>query len=414
MKAGKHLYIWILITGLFGLSVSAFGILKRAIPLANYNILVNVSPSDSLKVDSIQLSMDKYNRLTSYLDANIDSKNNNEREIDELNRHIQKIHSRVSNYKAENERINNLAARDTLKNLNDSLIQLNAQLERKKNTSIYELQKEIEKDSVQLALRLKESKKYIEQKNKIEKEFRECGAEIKQFISKQKGAFRIKFKNESYYVFIADLDVCEITFHWRNKGNGPNSIRTVLNSPELQKRDVFMVTNAGMYTPDFKPKGLYVENRKEIIPLDVSTPKTDANFYLQPNGVFYVDTNNHAHIDNTLEYKQEHDSTSRNVKYATQSGPMLVINREINKVFTPNSANMKIRSGVGIISDKKIVFAISIGEVSFYDFALLFRDICNTRNALFLDGAISSMYLQDINPNANNGQFGPMISISKK
>ena len=228
MKAGKHLYIWILITGLFGLSVSAFGILKRAIPLANYNILVNVSPSDSLKVDSIQLSMDKYNRLTSYLDANIDSKNNNEREIDELNRHIQKIHSRVSNYKAENERINNLAARDTLKNLNDSLIQLNAQLERKKNTSIYELQKEIEKDSVQLALRLKESKKYIEQKNKIEKEIRECGAEIQQFISKQKGAFRIKFKNESYYVFIADLDVCEITFHWRNKGNGPNSIRAVL------------------------------------------------------------------------------------------------------------------------------------------------------------------------------------------
>ena len=56
--------------------------------------------------------------------------------------------------------------------------------------------------------------------------------------------------------------------------------------------------------------------------------------------------------------------------WATQSGPMLLINGAINPEFQENSANLKIRSGVGIIDDRNVVFVISNEPINFYDFAL--------------------------------------------
>jgi len=92
----------------------------------------------------------------------------------------------------------------------------------------------------------------------------------------------------------------------------------------------------------------------------------------------------------------------------------LLIDGEIHKKFREGSTNFNIRSGVGIINEKKIVFAISLTEVNFYDFAMFFKEIFNCKNALYLDGAISKMYLYDIAPKTIDGRFGPMISVSRK
>ena len=102
------------------------------------------------------------------------------------------------------------------------------------------------------------------------------------------------------------------------------------------------------------------------------------------------------------------------VKLATQSGPMLLINGATHPKFTQGSTNEKIRSGVGKINDKKVIFAITIDESNFYEFAIFFKEIFGCKDALFLDGAISQMYLKDVSPHLTGGNFGAMISVSKK
>ncbi|MDB5278563.1 MAG: hypothetical protein JWR61_3518 [Ferruginibacter sp.] len=65
---------------------------------------------------------------------------------------------------------------------------------------------------------------------------------------------------------------------------------------------------------------------------------------MQPNGVFYLSTDNIAVICKTQVFKN-----NGKIKYATQSGPMLVYDGEINKVFKAGSGNVNIRNGVGIL-----------------------------------------------------------------
>jgi uncharacterized protein YigE (DUF2233 family) len=72
--------------------------------------------------------------------------------------------------------------------------------------------------------------------------------------------------------------------------------------------------------------------------------------------------------------------------FATQSGPMLVIDGAIHPAFIVNSTDRKPRNGVGVSSQTTIYFVITKGWVSFYEFARFFRDDLRCNNALFLDG----------------------------
>lgn len=168
-----------------------------------------------------------------------------------------------------------------------------------------------------------------------------------------------------------------------------------------------MVTNAGMYTPTQAPVGLYIENGIEMVSLNTSN--CDGNFCLKPNGVFYTDKNG-PHV--TASENFENETVNKQVHYATQSGPMLVIDGKLHPAFNATSTSPYIRSGVGIDSTGKTVFAISNQPVNFHAFATLFKDVFACKNALYLDGAISLMYLHNIR-NDRGGKFGPMISVSE-
>ena len=99
------------------------------------------------------------------------------------------------------------------------------------------------------------------------------------------------------------------------------------------------------------------------------------------------------------------------MKWATQSGPMLVIDGAIHSAFKKGSINVNIRNGVGILPDNKIVFAISKEEINFYDFAEYFKNL-GCKNALYLDGFVSRMYLPEKNLSATDGAFGVIIGVS--
>lgn len=164
--------------------------------------------------------------------------------------------------------------------------------------------------------------------------------------------------------------------------------------------------NGGMYMPDNSPQGLFIQHNKTLNPLDTSSGY--GNFYLKPNGVFYITTNKIAVIRKTSDFRD-----NGSVDFATQSGPMLVIDGVIHPSFKEGSPNLHIRNGVGILPDNKIVFAMSKEKINFYDFAKYFKDL-GCKNALYLDGFVSRTYLPEKNWIQTDGNFGVIIGITDK
>jgi len=171
-------------------------------------------------------------------------------------------------------------------------------------------------------------------------------------------------------------------------------------------RKLTFAMNAGMYERDFSPVGLFVEGGKELNPLNLK--KGSGNFFLQPNGVFAI-TRAGARIVESPAYPSVQESTS----LATQSGPMLVTDGHINPAFNPDSQSLLFRNGVCVISSRQVVFVISAEPVSFYEFARLFRDELHCKNALFLDGTISSLYAPGLKRDDRKIDLGPIIATTE-
>lgn len=165
--------------------------------------------------------------------------------------------------------------------------------------------------------------------------------------------------------------------------------------------------NGGMYHPGYGPVGLLVEHGRQAGALN----RADAfgNFFMKPNGVFFVGDGK-AGVMETEAYAKAGLAPAE----ATQSGPMLVIDGNIHPRFLPDATSLQIRNGVGILPDGRVAFAISTVPVRFHDFATLFRDRLQCRNALFLDGSISSLYSPEIRRHDRGAVMGTIIAVVKK
>lgn len=172
-----------------------------------------------------------------------------------------------------------------------------------------------------------------------------------------------------------------------------------------QGRRLVFAMNAGMYDTDHRPLGLYIEQGVERVPVNPSHGG-GGNFHIPPNGIFYI-AKGRARIVETDRYQAE-----PGVRLATQSGPILLEDGAINSAFSPNSVNLNIRNGVCVRRDGEVVFAISRDPVSFYAFAAMFRDRLGCRDALYLDGAISRMYLPTLAPGDVDGDVAAMFAVT--
>ena len=94
---------------------------------------------------------------------------------------------------------------------------------------------------------------------------------------------------------------------------------------------------------------------------------------------------------------------------ATQSGPMLVIDGRIHPAFSQDSTSRKLRNGVGVRQGHVVFFAISDTPVTFIEFAHLFKDGLGCRDALFLDGSVSSLYAPSLGRTDGLAPLGPII-----
>lgn len=161
--------------------------------------------------------------------------------------------------------------------------------------------------------------------------------------------------------------------------------------------------NAGMYHDDRSPVGHYVEDGQEV--MRVIPNAGPGNFGLLPNGVLCLSPGQ-AQVIETLRFVE----LAPDCKYATQSGPMLVIDGALHPRFLPDSTSRYIRNGVGTTADgTKASFVISNNPVTFHEFGSFFRDQLGLPNALYFDGNISRLYAPELNRDDFGFALGPII-----
>lgn len=206
-----------------------------------------------------------------------------------------------------------------------------------------------------------------------------------------------------------EVDLTKSTLQFFHKNKGGENYKNAKNlKAELKKegKELVFAMNGGMYLPNLDPQGLYIENGKIIKQLD-KTQEAYGNFYLQPNGVFLIEKGNKAKVVQTKDLKLNND-----VLFATQSGPMLVINGDLHPKFNKGSNSLFVRNGVGVLPNGNLLFAISKEKINFYDFATYFKEQ-GCKNALYLDGFVSRMYLPSKNWEQIDGGFGVIIGEVK-
>ena len=214
------------------------------------------------------------------------------------------------------------------------------------------------------------------------------------------------FAEASYTVCTADLRRHSLQLFWQKPDGTPYGYLSALPKSAGERPGPLLVAmNAGMYDPAYKPVGLYVEGGREHV--RASTGGGYGNFHLRPNGILWVGAGK-AGVMETSAYLKAKPAAD----IATQSGPMLVIDGRIHPRFSPKMTSGKRRIGVGVADPQTVVFAMSDGEVTFHEFARLFRDGLRTPNALFLDGgSVPAMYTPATREGGNLLPLGPMLGI---
>ncbi|MGL4280828.1 MAG: phosphodiester glycosidase family protein, partial [Albidovulum sp.] len=164
--------------------------------------------------------------------------------------------------------------------------------------------------------------------------------------------------------------------------------------------------NAGMYHPDRSPVGLYIEDG--IVRHDIVTRDGPGNFGLLPNGVFCIAAGRFAVIESRRYAKAPPEC-----RFATQSGPMLVIDGKLHPNFLPTSDSLHFRNGVGVSADGQTAwFVLSDARVNFDSFARFFRDELKVPAALYFDGNISRLYAPELGRNDFGLPMGPMVGLA--
>jgi uncharacterized protein YigE (DUF2233 family) len=204
----------------------------------------------------------------------------------------------------------------------------------------------------------------------------------------------LDFEGGRFQVHRVDRDNLDnLQLLWKNPSTDQplqdfNGLRDYLAT---QGQRIHFATNAGIYERGPKPSGLTVCASKVQVPLNLKDGFGD--FYLKPNGVFFIDPDLGASVVTAEEYR----SLTVRPRLATQSGPILLRRGRFHPAFKKDSPNLRQRSGVGVrASDGQVIFLMSErhnrekGRVTFHHLARAFLHL-GCKDALYLDGDISQM-----------------------
>ncbi len=170
---------------------------------------------------------------------------------------------------------------------------------------------------------------------------------------------------------------------------------------------IAFVTNGGMYGDDLKAIGYFVRDSDRLVELNRGVG--NGNFFLKPNGVFFGSNGRWRILDTETFLRTVGDRP----QFGTQSGPMLVINGDLHPDIQDDGPSKALRNGVGMTADGKAHFVISDAPLSFGKLARFFRDELDVRDALFLDGNISSLW-DPATGRMDGRRVGPLLVVETK
>ena len=183
---------------------------------------------------------------------------------------------------------------------------------------------------------------------------------------------------------------------------GHRSFAALQSTLGPRARDVAFAMNGGMFDDEGAPIGLAIEDGSQRRAINRRTG--GGNFHLMPNGVFLVRKDGRAEVRTS-----ENFTPSPDIAFATQSGPMLLIDGKLHPKFDHDGTSLYIRNAVGIGPDGKPLFVITTDAVSLGKMARFYRDRLGARNALYLDGSVSSLWDPANGRMDDFAELGPLV-----
>ncbi|HLX30746.1 MAG TPA: phosphodiester glycosidase family protein [Casimicrobiaceae bacterium] len=195
----------------------------------------------------------------------------------------------------------------------------------------------------------------------------------------------------SFVACEVDLRKDRLAMFWKS-GNGEIYGSFAALEALLHEQGTKLVcgTNGGIFDESQKPLGLYIENGRLLRRINLRRGAY-GNFYLQPNGVFAL-KDERAEIVTTDEYEAKPVAEKQRIRFAIQSGPVLLRNGEMNPLFIAGSTNLTTRNAVCVRDPTDVALVAAQDPVNFYYFALALRDRFRCQSALYLDGSLSTFY----------------------
>lgn len=233
-------------------------------------------------------------------------------------------------------------------------------------------------------------------------------AETSAVDNPQLPVFEREINGVTYVFFKAAPE--KVSLHWKDEqGSAYQQLSTLKSALDKQQQSALLLMNAGIFSEDFTPAGLWIERGQTLKALN--TKSGTGNFHMQPNGVFSIEQGE-AKIRTTADFQKAKPKP----EFAVQSGPMLVIDGSINSRFKPNNTQGYKRNAVCLTSMNELLFVMTVSYQerwpNLYELASALQSQ-GCQHALYLDGSISSWYVKDYANTFHWSEFVGMIAVTE-
>jgi uncharacterized protein YigE (DUF2233 family) len=198
-----------------------------------------------------------------------------------------------------------------------------------------------------------------------------------------------EFRDTTYGVATADLNDAEVLFYWDHSATRGSSFDVVGRAVEGQGVVPVIATNGGIYeNSPARPEGLLIDRGKTL--QSPNTGPGSGNFFWNST-VVRISSEHQAYM---LPVKDWNQGLAVATTEALQSGPRLITDGKIETSISPESHSRYTRTALCLTGQgsRQITLVVSQQEVTLFQLSSFLVEQLHCREALHLDGAVSSVF----------------------